>query len=148
MQWKALSSLWLKEFGNSWSSNILALKCFYGDGHSQAPATPGATLGHAHRTGWAPGHPFYKRFNELLDGEKFDEFCERECAQFYANNNGRPSLTPGTYFRLLLIGYFEGIDSERGIAWRTADSLGLREFLRIGLDEQTPIIRRYPERGG
>lgn len=86
----------------------------------------------------APGHPFYKRLNELLDGEKFDEFCERECAQFYADNNGRPSLTPGTYFRLLLIGYFEGIDSERGIAWRTADSLGLREFLRIGLDEQTP----------
>jgi transposase len=86
----------------------------------------------------APGHPFYKRLNELLDDEKFDEFCERECAQFYADNNGRPSLTPGTYFRLLLIGYFEGIDSERGIAWRTADSLGLREFLRIGLDEQTP----------
>jgi transposase len=74
----------------------------------------------------------------LLDGENFDEFCERECAQFYADNNGRPSLTPGTYFRLLLIGYFEGIDSERGIAWRAADSLGLREFLRVGLDEETP----------
>jgi transposase len=86
----------------------------------------------------APGHPFYKRLNELLDGEKFDEFCERECAQFYADNNGRPSLTPGTYFRLLLIGYFEGIDSERGIAWRAADSLGLRAFLRIGLDEESP----------
>jgi transposase len=86
----------------------------------------------------APGHPFYKRLNELLEGEKFDEFCERECAQFYAKNNGRPSLTPGTYFRLLLVGYFEGIDSERGIAWRAADSLGLREFLRIGLDEETP----------
>jgi transposase len=86
----------------------------------------------------APGHPFYKRLNELLDGEKFDAFCERECAQFYAKNNGRPSLTPGTYFRLLLIGYFEGIDSERGIAWRAADSLGLRTFLRVGLDEQTP----------
>ena len=86
----------------------------------------------------APGHPFYQRLNELLDGEKFDEFCERECARFYADNNGRPSLTPGTYFRLLLIGYFEGIDSERGIAWRAADSLGLRKFLRIGLDEETP----------
>src|SRR5580692_2239373 len=86
----------------------------------------------------APGHPFYKRLNELLDGEKFDEFCERECAQFYADNNGRPSLTPGTYFRLLLIGYFEGIASERGIAWRAADSLGLRAFLRIGLDEESP----------
>jgi transposase len=76
--------------------------------------------------------------NELLDREKFDEFCEGECAQFYAKSNGRPSLTPGTYFRLLLIGYFEGIDSERGIAWRAADSLGLREFLRVGLDEETP----------
>src|ERR1700719_668023 len=86
----------------------------------------------------APGHPFYKQLNELLDGEKFDEFCERECARFYADNNGRPSLTPGTYFRLLLIGYFEGIDSERGIAWRAGDSLGLREFLRVGLDEETP----------
>src|SRR5438270_1158324 len=76
----------------------------------------------------APGHPFYKRVNQLLDGENFDEFCERECEPFYADNNGRPSLTPGIYFRLLLIGYFEGIDSERGIAWRAADSLGLREF--------------------
>src|SRR3984893_18196337 len=86
----------------------------------------------------APGHPFYKRLNELLDGEKFDEFAESECARFDAHNNGRPSLPPGTYFRLLLIGYFEGIDSERGMAWRVADSLGLRSFLRIGLDEDTP----------
>lgn len=83
----------------------------------------------------APGHPFYKRLNELLDREKFDEFAEQECARFYAEKNGRPSLAPGIYFRLLLIGYFEGIDSERGIAWRAADSLGLRQFLRIGLDE-------------
>jgi len=85
-----------------------------------------------------PGHPFYVRLNELLEREKFDEFAEAECARFYAENNGRPSLPPGTYFRLLLIGYFEGIDSERGIAWRTADSLGLRQFLRIALDEATP----------
>src|SRR6266567_6906231 len=84
----------------------------------------------------APGHPFYKRLNQLLDGEKFDEFCEGECAQFYADNNGRPSLTPGTYFRLMLVGYFEGIDSERGIAWRVADSLGLRQYLGFGLDER------------
>src|SRR5436190_2907980 len=85
-----------------------------------------------------PGHPFYKRLSQLLDGEKFDEFCEQECAKFYADSNGRPSLTPGTYFRLLLVGYFEGIDSERGIAWRVADSLGLRQFLGFGLDEETP----------
>lgn len=85
-----------------------------------------------------PGHPFYRRLNELLDREKFDEFAEAACAPFYADRNGRPSLPPGTYFRLLLVGYFEGIDSERGIAWRAADSLGLRQFLRIGLDEATP----------
>jgi len=86
----------------------------------------------------APGHPFYQQVNALLDQEKFDEFAEAECARFYCSGNGRPSLPPGTYFRLLLIGYFEGIDSERGIAWRVADSLGLRQFLRIGLDENTP----------
>src|ERR1700757_3741689 len=85
-----------------------------------------------------PGHPFYQRLNELLDKEKFDEFTEKECAHFYADKNGRPSLTPGTYFRLLLIGYFEGIDSERGVSGRAADSLGLRQFLQIGLDERTP----------
>src|SRR5258707_15818443 len=83
-----------------------------------------------------PGHPFYKKVNELLEEAKFDDFAEKECAKFYAANNGRPSVTPGIYFRLLLLGYFEGIDSERGIAWRAGDSLGLREFLGIGLDEQ------------
>src|SRR3954471_21101552 len=86
----------------------------------------------------APGHPFYQRLNQLLDHEKFDQFAEGECAQFYAEKNGRPSLSPGMYFRSLLIGYFEGIDSERGIAWRLADSLALRQFLQIGLDERTP----------
>src|ERR1039458_8842769 len=85
-----------------------------------------------------PGHPFYQRVNELLEEEKFDAFAEKECAKFYAANNGRPSLVPGIYFRLLLVGYFEGIDSERGIAWRAADSFGLRQFLGIGLDELTP----------
>jgi len=86
----------------------------------------------------APAHPFYQRLNELLDSEGFDQFVEEECARFYAVNNGRPSLAPGIYFRLQLLGYFEGIDSERGIAWRAADSLGLRRFLAIGLDESTP----------
>ena len=85
-----------------------------------------------------PGHPFYARVNELLESKQFDEFAEKECARFYAENNGRPSVTPGIYFRLLLVGYFEGIDSERGIAWRAADSIGLRKFLGVGLDEQTP----------
>ena len=85
-----------------------------------------------------PAHPFYQRVNELLDEKKFDEFAEKGCAQFYAETMGRPSLAPGIYFRLLLVGYFEGIDSERGIAWRAADSLGLRRFLGIGIDEQTP----------
>src|ERR1700723_1954315 len=86
----------------------------------------------------APGHPFYKRLNELLEGAGFDEMVEGLCARFYHARLGRPSLRPGIYFRALLIGYFEGIDSERGIAWRVADSLALRRFLGIGLDEQTP----------
>lgn len=83
-------------------------------------------------------HPFYERLNQLLDEEGFDEFVEGQCRAFYAPQMGRPSLAPGIYFRLLLIGYFEGIDSERGIAWRAADSLALRRFLRIALDETTP----------
>src|SRR5438477_7382365 len=86
----------------------------------------------------APGHPFYQRLNELLDQEKFDQFAEGECAHFYADKNGRPSLTPGTYFRSLLIGYFEGIDSERGIAWRLADSLSLRDFLGLPTGKAPP----------
>ena len=86
----------------------------------------------------APGHPFYQRLNELLEAERFDEFVEGRCAKFYAEKNGRPSLTPGIYFRALLIGYFEGIGAERGIAWRLADSLALRRFVGIALDEYTP----------
>jgi len=83
-------------------------------------------------------HPFYEAVDRLLDKHGFDRFAEGECAQYYGSKMGRPSLVPGTYFRLLLIGYFEGIDSERGIAWRAADSLGLRHFLRVGLDEMPP----------
>src|SRR5260370_836117 len=86
----------------------------------------------------APGHPFYKRLNEVLDNAKFDPFCETNCASFYHNKLGRPSLPPGQYFRVMMIGFFEGLDSERGIAWRLADSLTLRQFLSIGLDENTP----------
>src|SRR5437762_12877208 len=86
----------------------------------------------------APGHPCYQRLNELLEAEGFDQFVEQRCAKFYAEKYGRPSLTPGIYFRSLLIGYFEGIGAERGIAWRLADSLALRRFVGIALDEYTP----------
>ena len=80
-------------------------------------------------------HPFYQRLNQLLEESRFDAFVEGRCRRFYAEKRGRPSLVPGVYFRLLLIGYFEGIDAERGIAWRANDSLALRRFLRVGLDE-------------
>ena len=84
------------------------------------------------------GHPFYQRLNDLLEQHGFDPFAEEHCAPFYAETLGRPSIPPGVYFRMLLIGYFEGIDSERGIAWRCADSLGLRAFLGYDLTERTP----------
>src|SRR3989442_452471 len=83
-------------------------------------------------------HPFYQRLNQLLEESHFDEFVEGRCQRFYAKKRGRPRLVPGVYFRLLLIGYFEGIDSERGMAWRANDSLALRRFLRVGLDESPP----------
>lgn len=86
----------------------------------------------------APGHPFYKRLNEVLDNAQFDRFCETSCADFYHQKLGRPSLPPGQYFRIMMIGFFEGLDSERGIAWRLADSLTLRQFLSIAFDEKTP----------
>jgi transposase len=86
----------------------------------------------------APGHPFYRKLEEKLKQAGFDEFCEQECKRYYADGVGRPSLVPGVYFRLMLIGFFEGIDSERGIAWRVADSLSLRQFLGYGIDEGTP----------
>jgi transposase len=86
----------------------------------------------------SPGHPFYERLNRLLAQHGFDEFAEEQCRSFYAERLGRPSVPPGMYFRLLLIGYFEGIDSERGIAWRVADSLTLREFLGLSLSEAPP----------
>lgn len=80
------------------------------------------------------GHPFYARLNQLLAEQGFDDFVEAQCAPFYAKTMGRPGLPPGIYFRLLLIGYFEGLDSERGIAWRAADSFALRDFVGVGLD--------------
>ncbi len=84
-----------------------------------------------------PGHPFYERLNKILDGQGFDRFVEERCRKFYADKMGRPSLPPAIYFRMLLVGYFEGIDSERGIAWRVADSMALRRFLGYELTDQT-----------
>ena len=85
-----------------------------------------------------PGHVFYDRLNELLGRHRFDERVEHLCRRFYQGPYGRPSIAPGVYFRMMLVGYFEGLDSERGIAWRVADSLSLRNFLGYGLDEKTP----------
>jgi transposase len=82
-----------------------------------------------------PAHPFYAKLNELLAAGDFDHFVEQLCQKFYTGPKGRPSLPPGMYFRFLLLGYFEGIDSERGIAWRTADSLSLRAFVGYGLTD-------------
>jgi len=83
-------------------------------------------------------HPFYEKLNRLLAEHGFDEFVEAQCRSFYAEKMGRPSLAPGQYFRLLLLGYFEGLDSERGIAWRAADSSGVRVFLGLALTEAAP----------
>ena len=100
------------------------------------------------------GHPFYQRLNALLAEANFDHWIERRCQRYYAQEEqrGQPSIPPGVYFRMLLVGYFEGIDSQRGIAWRCADSLSLRQFLGIPLGETTPdpktlgnTRRRLPE---
>jgi transposase len=88
----------------------------------------------------APGHPFYQRLNDLLAEAGFDRWVEQRCRQYYEQDEprGRKSIPPGVYFRMLFVGYFEGLDSQRGIAWRCADSLALRQFLGTPLDEGTP----------
>lgn len=86
----------------------------------------------------SPGHPFYEQLERVLRDEGFDSFVESKCSPYYAKTQGRPSIPPGVYFRMLLIGYFERIDSERGICWRCSDSLSLRRFLGLALDESTP----------
>ena len=100
------------------------------------------------------GHPFYQRLNWLLAEADFDRWIEKRCQRYYEQEEkrGQPSIPPGVYFRMLLVGYFEGIDSQRGIAWRCADSLSLRQFLGIPLAETTPdpktlsnTRRRLPE---
>lgn len=85
-----------------------------------------------------PGHPFYRKLNEVFEAHGFDRYVEGLCEKFYHEELGRPGIPPGVYFRMLLIGYFEGIDSERGIDWRCADSITLREFLGYPLTKPTP----------
>ena len=85
-----------------------------------------------------PAHAFYDQLNKLLEGNKFDVCVEHLCRRYYQGTLGRPSIEPGVYFRALLLGYFEGIDSERGIAWRLADSLSMRRFIAYGLTAETP----------
>ncbi len=86
----------------------------------------------------SPGHPFYERLNQILDQGGFDAFCESQCKKFYAQVLGRPSVAPGRYFRMLIIGYFEKLDSERGIEWKCSDSLSMRAFLRLASGENVP----------
>jgi transposase len=100
----------------------------------------------------SPAHPFYTKLNGLLAESAFDPYVEKLCEPYY-KEGGRPSIPPGTYFRMLFIGYFEGIDSQRGIAWRCADSRSLREFLGAELTDATPahnsmtvIRQRLPAR--
>src|SRR5258707_13829582 len=85
----------------------------------------------------APGHPFYEQLNGVLEEAGFDQFCEEQCRDFYHTKWGRPSLAPGVYFRLLLIGFFEGIGSEGGIAWRGAERFSRGSFLKYGFEEGT-----------
>jgi len=82
-------------------------------------------------------HPFYMQLNRILERNGFDDYVEELCSAFYAPTMRRPSLTPGRYFRFLMLGYFEEIESERGIAWRAADLLGVRAFLGLELDGDT-----------
>lgn len=86
----------------------------------------------------SPAIPIYTRVNALLAEADFDRFAEAECVPHYAETQGRPSIPPGIYFRMLLVGYFEGIDSQRGIAWRCSDSLALREFLGLNVADRVP----------
>ena len=85
----------------------------------------------------SPGHVFYGKLNALLAEADFDRFVEELCREFYADAVGRPGIPPGVYFRMLLVGYFEGIGSQRGIAWRCSDSLSLREFLGLSATEES-----------
>ncbi len=86
----------------------------------------------------SPGHVFYDKLNRVLREGGFDRHVESVCEPYYAKGKGRPSVPPGVYFRMLIVGYFEGINSQRGIAWRCSDSLSLRKFLGIALGDDSP----------
>ena len=86
----------------------------------------------------SPGHVFYEKLNRLLAEAGFDDFVEKLCEPYYADRVGRPGIPPGVYFRMVFVGYFEGIDSQRGIAWRCSDSLSLKEFLGLSPTEKSP----------
>jgi Transposase domain (DUF772)/Transposase DDE domain len=100
----------------------------------------------------APAHPFYQRLNRVLQEADFDTFVEDLCRPYYAEGLGRPGIPPGIYFRMLVVGYLEGLDSQRGIAWRCSDSRSLRDFLGYLPTEATPdhssltkVRQRLPE---
>ena len=86
----------------------------------------------------SPGHVFYRKLNELLAEVGFDSWLEDRCRSYYADGQGREGIPPGTYFRMLLVGYFEGIGSQRGIAWRSSDSLSIRDFLGVSATKESP----------
>jgi transposase len=86
----------------------------------------------------SPGHPFYTALNRLLAENEFDRFVEQLCAPLYAETMGRPSIPPGVFFRMLFVGYFEGIKSHRSICWRCADSRSLAAFLGLGPTDPVP----------
>ena len=86
----------------------------------------------------SPGHVFYRKLNQLLDEAQFDRSVEELSRPYYCEGVGRRSIPPGVYFRMLLVGYFEGITSQRGIAWRCSDSLSLREFLGLAPTDESP----------
>jgi transposase len=111
----------------------------YGDGHEEKRERQEELWIASRDVVESPRNVFYDRLNGILDEHKFDKKVEFLCRKFYKKSQyGRQGMAPGVYFRALLIGYFEGLDSERGIAWRMADSLSLRRFLGFALDEQTP----------
>ena len=110
------------------------------NGDGKAKGSAGGVIHHGTDLASLGGHPFYQKLNELLAEAKFDEWIERRCQQYYSQEEkrGQPSIRQGVYFRMLLVGYFENLDSQRGIAWRCGDSLSLRQFLGVPLDERTP----------